>query len=427
MSKVLIIARRFPPYYHSLGGVLRALKLADYLQGQGVEVFVLAGEGVEISYFGYRELVQSLDVTYIPDPLQRAFNRKKLQALSAQEMHDETAKTRFPFRPALRRLCRPLLIPDPGVLLTLRYYRAARRMLQKHDIPNVIITSPPHSIQLVGPLLKRHFKNRIRLTVDYRDSWNCRGLFCPKTHAGRMVSECLERNVLRAADRFTCVSEPIMSKISRKFFDIGPRTDVVMNGFDRRMAPPAAEVADRRDTPDMLTLGLFGRVTDRSQEGRDPTTLLETVATEDLPVRIVFHGHVEVNPCWSERLGNRLVLGGNLDHAAALKRMQQMDVLLILVTDEKGSDEVVTGRIFEYMLTNRPILVVGPKDMAAGRIVEAKGLGYHFSHNDKRELADGLRQLVRAREKGELPVYDWEDIAEFDRSYQYAKVLQHVL
>ena len=56
-KKILIIVRDFIPYYHSLGGVMRVLKLAEFLTEKDVSVYILSAKGVEIDYFGYRKIV----------------------------------------------------------------------------------------------------------------------------------------------------------------------------------------------------------------------------------------------------------------------------------------------------------------------------------------------------------------------------------
>src|SRR5690554_8223668 len=44
-------------------------------------------------------------------------------------------------------------------------------IIAKEDIYNVITTSPPHSVQLIGLKLKTQLKNKINWIVDFRDPW----------------------------------------------------------------------------------------------------------------------------------------------------------------------------------------------------------------------------------------------------------------
>lgn len=67
--KVLIIARDFIPFSSTLGGILRVLKMAEFFNSQGFDVFILSAEGEKISPFGYQKAVKNLNIYYRPEPL----------------------------------------------------------------------------------------------------------------------------------------------------------------------------------------------------------------------------------------------------------------------------------------------------------------------------------------------------------------------
>lgn len=417
-KSVLIVVRDFPPYYRTLGGVLRAVKLAEFLDDRGLEVHVVAASGEAISYFGYEELIRRLRVHYVDDPIRRLSNRRTVKATSnkAKRSAWRAGLVRF-----AQLLADDILVPDLGVLFVGRLYKAAREVIKQHAIKNVFVSSPPHSTQLVGLRLKRELGDGINLFVDYRDSWNCRQICSKHNPLSRTLSTRLEKRVLNATDHFTYVSEPILAKINRRYFDMSQKSLLVMNGFDPGLR--LTQQTGSLPTNQRLTIGCFGRISEIAQEGRDPTRFLEVVAELRLPVTIVFYGDIDHPQAWTGRFSKNVDIRGNLPHREAIGRMQCMDLLLLPDSQTQGADEVISGRLFDYMLAGRPILVVGPKDIEAGKIVTRYQLGYHFDINDGQAMADGVMRIYEAWKDCGLPKYDWKDLQQFTRQNQFAKLL----
>ena len=114
---------------------------------------------------------------------------------------------------------------------------------------------------------------------------------------------------------------------------------------------------------------------------------------------------------------------GSVNHTTALREMARMDVLVMLYTGNLGSDEVVSGKLFDYMLTGRPILVIGPKNMEATRIILKKGIGYWADFNSIFSLQSTLETIYDDWRHERLQSYPLEHVAEFDRDKQYSKFL----
>ena len=89
---VLVIVRDFPPYFSSLGGVIRILKMCDFLRNSEIAVHVVAAAGLEISYFGYEDLVKRITIHYVPDVLQRYNNQRSTTFASTAEDAGVTRK-----------------------------------------------------------------------------------------------------------------------------------------------------------------------------------------------------------------------------------------------------------------------------------------------------------------------------------------------
>jgi len=250
-KKVLVIARDFIPYIENLGGALRAIKMAEYFIENGIEVFVLAAKGVELGYYGYEDILKKVKVLYVSVAWQ--FDRN-----AVYRRHDSNGVERpLPYQIAKklnRDMRKEVFVPDLGILFVNRYVNQAISLIKQYDIKNVIVSSPPHSTQVIGLKLKQRMGDQIRLIVDYRDSWNNIGIFRKKNWILRKLSERLEKKVLAAADKFTYQSPPVLKKINERFMNITDKSLLVMNGFDRRMKRGAGSVS-KKDGP--LKIGYF--------------------------------------------------------------------------------------------------------------------------------------------------------------------------
>ncbi len=235
--KVLIIARDFVPYCFSFGGVVRVLKLAEYLGENGVEVFVLAAKGEEISYYGYRDLVRSLKVTYMKDRLQPLLNR--ITDTSSDSALQKINRSSAGFR-LFKKFVNEISIPDVGVYFVGKFIREASRMVRQHGIRNVLVTSPPPSTLLAGYALKRKFGDRVNLIVDYRDSWNIGYVGRKRFPLADRLNRALENRILRNVDRFLHVSQPILDGLTPRVPDLAAKSTLVMNGYDVKQMPVAA-------------------------------------------------------------------------------------------------------------------------------------------------------------------------------------------
>ena len=64
MKNILIICHHFVPYTESVGGVVRAITMADYFQKNGYDVFILTSDGYNFGYLGYHKVVKKFNFFY---------------------------------------------------------------------------------------------------------------------------------------------------------------------------------------------------------------------------------------------------------------------------------------------------------------------------------------------------------------------------
>lgn len=398
-----------------IGGMIRMIKLADFLRRRSCQVTVLAASGPNHGYCGYEDLVKQLNVVYVANPVKAA------PGVQPRGNANQSRVTESNLRLRAKAVVRDLIVPDIAVFSVLRFYRAAVTAIQSHGIRHVLISSPPHSMQLVGWLLKRRLGDAITVISDYRDSWNCQVMFAKRNPVSHALNLRCERATLKSADYLLYVSDPILKKINRQFFDVSTKAIRVMNGFDPAMQFREVPKYERRD---VLTIAHFGSINAYQRSYRDPQALFAAIVKSRLPINVALYGPVDCPEIWQQTMGAALELHGNLPHDAAVTAMMQSDVLLFLHTVSAGSDEIVSGKLFDYILARRPILVVGPGEMEVVRIVAEARLGYCLDVGDPDGMQAGLEKLYDDWANDRLPELAARDISGFSRDLQYEQVLK---
>lgn len=424
-KKVLIISRDFIPYFPSLGGVIRILKMAEFLTNEGITVYILSAGGESISYFGYKNLVDKMNITYFDDPLQKYFNKKAKFAFNMERRSHKKNQTTT----LCKKVISDFIIPDLGVFFVNRYVQIGLKIIKKHGIKNIIVTSPPHSTQMIGFKLKKILKNNINYIIDYRDSWNTTNIFSKKLLLTQYLSKKLEYNILKTADKFIYVSTPILKKICNTYFNISGKAFLIMNGYDNNMFSdiyPNDSECHVESSSSSLKIGYFGSISSNKNSFRNAERLFNALIKfqkNNTQIKLIFFGEANIDKMWRDRLKGTMEIRGNVSHQRAIQLMRTMDVLMILHSQKNGADEVITGKLFDYLLAERPIFVVGPKDMEAIRLVKERQLGYYADIYNNEDILHTLNCIYQDWQNNRLISYSLNDVQDFSRQHQYYKLL----
>ena len=90
-------------------------------------------------------------------------------------------------------------------------------------------------------------------------------------------------------------------------------------------------------------------------------------------------------------------------HSAVPARLATSSLLLLSINDAPRRKDILTGKIFEYLAARRPIVVLGPKDGDAARLVEDTCSGVVFGRDDAEKLADYLQWALEQEAHGGIP------------------------
>jgi glycosyltransferase involved in cell wall biosynthesis len=425
--RVLIVAFYFPPA--GGGGVQRTLKFCKFLPQHGVEVHVLTPH--DPKWFARDEhLLKSIPATTIVHRC-RFLGPRSTSRADALEGRSRLGRLGTEARYVYQRA----LIPDKATPWLATAVPAGIGVVRRHDIDVIMSTSPPSSTHLVAEAIAT--ATRRPFVADFRDSWldnPHRRYDKAGVRAKRAVTSRMAASVGRRATALTAATGSIAQEIGHLHPDAAHKTTVIENGAD------FDDFAELQHRPgERFTIvhagSFFGYRTPRPflQGVRD---LVER--RPELRRRILVRFVGDLRPRdreWAEQLG---IEGcweetGFLSYRESIAAQRAADALLLLIPFADGrGDSVLSGKVFEYIASRRPILASVPPNGVAANLLRGVGAGEVAGPEDAGEIAAALEQMVdRWLDRGGLADVDYpeavrERLSRRSRARDLAGILREV-
>jgi hypothetical protein len=77
--------------------------------------------------------------------------------------------------------------------------------------------------------------------------------------------------------------------------------------------------------------------------------------------------------------------------------MMDSSLLLLIIPDHPSKRSILTGKIFEYLATEKPILFLGPDDGDAARLLSLCGYQGIFGYNDVQGIRDFIIKVAEGK------------------------------
>lgn len=377
MKNVLIVAYYFPP---SGGpGVQRVLKFCKYLYEFEWRPVVLTVSDADYPardesllkeipdfvkvyrskifepYDIYRKLTgkkpgASIDVNTIPKPGEK----RKISEIIA-----EFIRATF-------------FIPDARIGWYPYAVSLGKEIIKKEKIDLIYSSSPPYTSSIIAK--KLHIVSGKPWVAGFRDPWTG-FLSTPKRwFLPRAIDKCLEKSVFKTCNAMEVAWKGIIKDFSNKYPDIDTNKCIhIDNGFDSQDFPQDSYVPNDRFTV-TYTGSMYGK--------RNPETFLKAVE------ELVKDGKVDINKIKlrfvgrfgnevlemfkNDTLRNSIEVINYLPHSESVKLLIKSEALLMIVDDYTGNEEIVPGKVFEYIGSKRPIITLAPQGAVTNLIQETE-------------------------------------------------------
>lgn len=384
MNKVLIITYYWPP--SGGAGVQRWVKFAKYLPASGWDPVILT---VDPEYAAYpvtdysltKDLPASVKVHATPATNYFSIYRKNKSNIPSAGFAnnvDDSLKGKF-----FRFVRGNFFLPDPRRGWNRYAFKKAVELIKNEGIRHVITTSPPHSTQLIGLSIKKKFP-AIRWIADLRDPWTdiyYYHQFYP-TLLSKTIDRILEKRVLINADNIVTVGQSLRTLFASKAVGLEKKINVITNGFDESDFNGVDPTS-----PTKFTLTYVGTLADNYPIA-GLLDALKRLAANDIDFLLRFVGSVSDNARNKLKMklpDSSVEIIQYVSHTDAIKYMKSSSILILIIPEHSSSKSIITGKIFEYLASRRPILCLGPADGDAAEIIHNAEAGetYHYSESDK--------------------------------------------
>lgn len=401
MKKVLIITYYWPPAGGP--GVQRWLKFVKYLPEFGIKPIVYIPKNPTYPILD-QDLVSEIPagVTILkkdifePYAIASVFSKGKVKKISSGII-PEQKKQSFSERISLW-IRGNLFIPDARVLWVKPSVIYLQKYIRENDINTIITTGPPHSVHLIGFHLKK--KTKVNWIADFRDPWTTIGYqkslklssFAASKHKK------LEKEVLTYADEIIVTSK----STKLEFAEITSKPiRVITNGYD-------LETVEKQKVDNKFSISHIGSLLSE----RNPKILWQTLAElineiptfkNDLELKLIGTVSDTVLQSIEENsLTPFLHNLGYVSHAEAIAAQRRSQVLLLLEIDSPETKAIIPGKLFEYMVSGRPILALGPQGADFADIIKETNTGIFITYQEKQKLKSTIIDLYTRFLTGDL-------------------------
>ena len=400
-KKVLIVTYYWPPAGGP--GVQRWLKFVKYLPEFNIEPVVYIPSNPS-----YPILDESL-VNEIPKGAkiikQPILEPYKFAGLLSQKKSKTISKGIIPKKKSQTLLDKLLLfvrgnlfIPDARknwVKPSVSYLSA---YMKNFKIDTIITTGPPHSLHLIGLELQK--SNNINWIADFRDPWTTIGYHkqLMLTKRSQKKHKALEKAVLQSANQVIVTSRTT----KREFAEITDKPiQVITNGYD--VLPTV-----KNDLDTKFSIAHIGSLlSDRNPEvlWRVLSNLIKSNSDFARDFQLRFVGFVSddiLNSIKKYNLIDYLNNVGYVSHKQAIEYQYTSQILLLIEIDSKETRCIIPGKLFEYLVSNRPIVALGPEGSDVAEILKETNTGKYFSYDDYDSLKQIILEYYKRYKEGDL-------------------------
>ncbi|WP_109301142.1 glycosyl transferase family 1 [Aquimarina sp. AU474] len=401
MLKVLIITYYWPPAGGP--GVQRWLKFVKYLRDFDIEPVIYIPENPTYPLIDDSLLSEIPDgVTILknsifePYRFAQVFSKKESKTISKGIIANKNKQSLV--QKLLLFVRGNFFIPDARKFWVKPSVTYLKKYISENNIDTIITTGPPHSVHLIGKGLKD--KLGIRWLADFRDPWTTIGYHDKLKLTKRSIRKhkSFEKEVLTTSDHVIVTS----FRTKTEFENITTKPiSVITNGYDKETI--LETILDSK-----FTISHIGSLL----SGRNPRNLwkaLYEIAEENKEFAKMFQlqliGAVSNDVLVSIKeagLSSFLNMQGYVSHNKAIELQRSSSLLLLVEIDSEETKSIIPGKLFEYMVSKRPIIALGPKDADISILIKETNSGKFFEYHEFEALKASILEAFINHKEGKL-------------------------
>jgi len=418
MKKVIMITYYFPPM--GGGGIQRTLGFAKHLPFYNWQPVVLTAKSPQ----GF-----SLDQKVIKDisPNLKVYRASVWFSIFSNFLEKyHTDRDQNLFKRTFKLIGSiPLSLFCPGTFSgwIIPAIKQGGKIIKNNKIDLIYSTSPPFDSHIIAYFLKKKFN--IPWVADFRDAYAGHPKYQIKSFKNNLRRPFLrlyENLVMHKVDCCVTATDPIKEDLlTRHSSKLRPLpVSIITNGFNE------TDFKDLRPytRTDKFTITYTGSF----QGDQTPECFIEAVKLllEKFSqirkwLKILFIGTFrkrDLDLFNQSSIGDVINVRNYTTYQEALQFQMKSDILLLIISTpiERGGSQVYTGKIFEYLRSQKPILAIVPEQGIAAQLIQKLGAGTVVNSQDIQGIVAAIKKLFDRWKENSLKVkFPLQDIQQFER------------
>lgn len=277
--------------------------------------------------------------------------------------------------------------------------------IRKEKVDVIYATGDPFSNFLIGYFLKLYTKKP--LVIDFRDAW----ILDPRRSVRwlmrwrYLIEKILFYNCVKYADKIILATNSMKKDFQLHFKNIKSRDDfiAITNGFDSKDFKKIISIEKNQNLFNIVYTGsLQGGSRDPSYLFRALILIKKTQPDVYNKIKLYLVGNISnkylkiINKC---ELEGCVTLIGYVSHYKSLGYLEMADALIFIMETQKNVRQITSGKIFEYIAFNKPVLALAHIDSDASDVILESNSGIFANPTDENDIKDKLVLLYDAWEK----------------------------
>ncbi len=343
MRKILIITVYFPPFLNMRA--IRASKISKYLEREGWEVYVLTAEGLNLE--------KGLPVEIKEENILRVKFEKGSHSIPLSLKKPPFLRKFVNFQDRFLKWCGKAL-------------RVGREILSEKEFSIILSFSPPYPSNLLASKLSREFN--IPWIAEFGDLWS-ENYYFKRGFPLSIVERLLEKRVMKRAVSLISVSELLCSKLKESH---GKEVFLFSHFFDE-------EDFEGEFTPyEIFTLTYTGHLYPY-QDFKPFLSALKKMKNEgilgSIKVKFFSYNYLEIRKWFKDFSDLPIEINPQIPYIESIREQMSSSALLFfsIKNPEKTTENPIKGKIFSYIGSRKPVLVVGEDE--GGKFLERAEIG----------------------------------------------------
>jgi len=465
--KILIVTKDIPPYVSIPGSIQRVVLFSYYLIKKGHEVSLIGSgrqDNLNNGPIWWEEYLNKVKMfPLLPGRLLKYFDFRKEQMIkknskevfshdlkinhdiSKDEREEKKGLTKkLIWSKIIYRLIRKIynnlfIFGDDGILEIFSLKKHLRKIIDDLKPDILIVSTPPHSWLRIIPWVKSQYP-ALQSIVDFRDGWTSTGLFRAKSFIRKYWQDYIEKRIISSAGGLVFVS-PGLEKFYVDKYRYGlPVSELIYNGYNKKLWKNVKKgkvntvFLNRKHRPCIIKH--VGGLSFSLESFRSPYNIflvLESCLKKGLissnDFILSFTGFVDKTEILNvfPLLKPMIQINGPVSPLEALIEMKTTDLLLVIHSKEEGAEEVLTGKMFDYLRAEKPILAVTTSNCGIKDFLTELDIGIWADINDHEDISKKMINILKIFKSNKWS--DWckkktpsaSKISKYSRESQYEK------